>query len=100
MADETYEGWTNQETWAVANAIDNNERRLDGAVRLAGAHVALADVTGAEGCRSILEESLKMLCGGLRARRGDDFAALNLWPVNWRELAEHYIAKARDLAES
>ena len=95
---ERHEGWENRETWAVALAIDNNRQRLEGAVKLAEAHVAITDIAGKDGVRSMLEETLKMLCGGLRARKGDDFASMNLWPVNWRELAEHYITKARESA--
>lgn len=46
MADETYEGWSNRETWAVALMINNNQglyHATNGMARTAEDSTALAD---------------------------------------------------------
>lgn len=81
---ETYEGWANQETWQVANDIDNDAASLDDAVL--DARWAL------RGVKPVLDLSRGMK---IKARLSGMAEAV-VERVNWRELAEHYMTKARE----
>lgn len=98
MADQTYEGWTNVETWAVALVIDNDEPVLRSFV--AFAQVALAKKRDAHDLGRVVQVQVRNLADVNAPRHSTSMrsalARAALARVNWRELAEHYMAKAAE----
>lgn len=104
MCDDTYNGWANRESWALVLWLDNDEG-LQGSVR------ELAETTVAwekpEEVVWKLEEAIKVWVDDLFDQQWwlDNFGSpmpreINLmqqdvgstWRINWREVAEHYLA--------
>lgn len=90
-----YEDFENYETWAVANAIDNDEaelsevlahlaRKSDRRPRFVEAEFAADIEKRVRHAHGIVPEALRTELSG------------RLSLVNWRELAEHYMAKAAE----
>lgn len=85
---QRHEGWSNMETWGVALIIDNDRRTLNGA--LASVRVNSPDHVM---LRSFVEG---MANAGEPRMMQEQLIQCALSRVNWRELATHYIEKARD----
>lgn len=105
MSTETYEGWENVETWAVANAIDNNEAELRDMMAYVrrnptspGKPLSFVKAEIAAGLKSHMEFGTGRPMRRLRAElRGmDGSRPLCDAPINWASLAEHYLAKASE----
>jgi hypothetical protein len=93
---ETYNGWTNRETWAVVLWIDNEQGWQDSvhdAIR-ESLHLSLevdASFAG-EVVRENVEDTLDMLAeNDLDTFRNvrDNFGSL--WRVDWREVGQHFL---------
>lgn len=103
---DTYEGWSNRETWSIANQIDNDEACLD--YWTAQARIALLDVPATRLLSLVdtLRDAFVRACEETDAEESYvapfilDLAECALLRVNWSELAEHYLVKARDRADA
>jgi hypothetical protein len=107
MTDKTYNGWSNYETWLVALWFDNDQGTQEYCVEMAQdcAGNRKPNPFAADGYTSAsytlgerLKDYAEEICGledasGLAA----DLIGAALAEVNWREIAEHYLA---DLPES
>lgn len=116
---ETYNGWTNRETWALALHLSNNEGDYDAASNQAlyelrhaldettdlpiehtASRIALSCMT------SWLEEWAQEVYDSVLASEEDTYGNSaarmlvsdvgSLWRVDFREIAEHYIDEARE----
>jgi len=85
MSDETYNGWTNRETWATNLWLSNDEGLYDWARERAQ---RAADPATA--CKEFVEELLDpneaLLSEELRHSISSDIGSL--WRVDWQEVAE------------
>ena len=104
MSNETYEGWTNRETWAVALHINNDQgwqEDVHEALRAKLAEVDPDDLTDSgrkymagDVIRENVEQALTFLVG---SSDGEDFASAvrneigSLWRVNWTELGASFL---------
>ena len=99
MADETYNGWTNRETWATYLWLTNEERLYKAAIqivhrRLNAPSVMLgSDELVRDNLRGFIEELFtwenmteRMAGEGLYRMRED---IGSLWRVDWREIVQH-----------
>jgi hypothetical protein len=117
MTDDTYNGWTNRETWAVALHI-NNDRAWQEAVHQALAEAVGEVVVGDEGyeerdvpltswqagdiIREIVEETLSPVevdltdrFDGIHLNAAQWMAVQeigSMWRVNWDELGAAFLA--------
>jgi hypothetical protein len=84
--DETYNGWTNYETWNVKLWIDNDEKKSkawrDAAIRHGDKPWFLA---------KILQAEITMKSPNLGPSMYSDILNAGLSVVNWREIAESLI---------
>ena len=94
MADETYNGWTNRETWATYLRLTNEEWLYKAAIqivhrRLNAPSVMLgSDELVRDNLRGFIEELFtweNMPDGRFRMR--EDIGSL--WRVDWREIVQH-----------
>lgn len=98
---EKHEGWTNRETWYVALTIDNDRRELEYVLAyvrrnppsVPGRPESLVLDEIAEGLRGHVERGVP---SSTRRDLHKDCGPGSISRVNWRELAEHYITKARE----
>ena len=83
-----YNGWSSYETWNVALWLDNDEGTqgymVDLAQEMRDDHVSVL----AESIRAYVEEQAPDLGASMFA----DLLGAALSSVNWREIAEHYLA--------
>jgi hypothetical protein len=100
MADETYNGWTNRETWAAALHLSNTEWLYNGAREV----VASTDPVGEYSRATALEEWVTGIIESQREVQDDktvvgptredpdltmmDREVGSWWRVDWREVAE------------
>jgi len=100
MADTTYNGWTNWETWQINLWLDNEEplyRRKVSFLRSVVAPIADLGVTDAligyvqRWCESVFPD-------GTPDMRGDEKETVKVqWArVNWTEIAEHFVAEVKE----
>ena len=106
METQDYNGWTNRETWAAALHIDNDQGLLETALDYAQTETKEHSEGDSLDARNCLAETLE---GWIV----DDLLTLenisgnhplwlmltdigSLYRVNWRELADHYLNKARE----
>ena len=103
MTDTTYNGYSNYETWATALWLDNDEGHHSH-VRAMIAHSRdilsfNEHVTKAQAGRSWLQDALEdytqeiTLTEDTPANLASDLLAHSLSRVNWREMAENYLAE-------
>ena len=97
MTDTTHNGYTNYETWATALWLDNDQgyhQRVRGIV--SGARFGLSEFSS---IRRFVEEELEdfvqsmLLTEDTPANLASDLLAHSLGRVNWREMAENYLAE-------
>lgn len=108
MTDETYNGWTNRETWAVALYINNDQgwqESVHEALRayraeMTEAHEPLSLIYAGHLIQENVEEMFDVLADGGADSWESAFALLrdigSLWRVNWDELGKAFLS---DLAE-
>lgn len=96
---ETYNGWSNRETWATALHIDNDTQLL-------GAVLEFSDQPDlADRLEGYVNEILDYDAFYIREVSVSRCAWLmmndigSLYRVNWRELAEHYQVKSAEILE-
>ncbi len=86
---ETYNGWTNYETWNVNLWLTNDEGSYsmvrEMAVRCADTETSRADL--ADELKALVEEMMPDLGASMYA----DLLGAAISSVNWHELAEHYL---------
>jgi hypothetical protein len=90
MADQSYNGWTNYETWNVALWIDNEQGSYDEArdmARRARSESELADK---------LKGWVEDMTPDLGASMFADLLGAALSSVDWYEIAEHYYEEAHE----
>lgn len=104
MSQQTYQGWTNYETWAVALWLDNEESSYNYWTEAAEAAWSESEFGGNRFIRDREGRALAILSDRLKAELDDDaeipelrgFYAdlLNaaLGEVDWHSLAEHYLS--------
>jgi hypothetical protein len=100
-----YNGWTNRETWATALHLDNDFGLYEMVKDMVRASLEEHPESGAVQC---LEESLENFLDEAFSDIADmTHAGLNmlkdigsLYRVNWRELAEGYLAEAEEEAKA
>lgn len=103
---DRHEGWTNLETWSVALHIDNDAVALARFVRIARDYetqpiMAGVPTTLAEAFSRVVDGWLDDSIKGGASTKDYVSAALAraaLARVDWRDLAQHYIRKARESA--
>lgn len=93
---DRYEGWANVETWAAALAIDNDAPVLASFVSFA--ETALANKRTLEFHRIVRVhvETLADIDGSQSTSMRSTLARAAMGRINFRELAEHYLTKARE----
>lgn len=85
----TYQGWTNYETWCVALWLDNEEGSYNYCVELATNNRSAYEL--GEVLKEMHQEAAPEVTGVFA-----DLQNAALSAVNWRELAEHYLAVVED----
>ncbi len=94
MSDETYEGWTNRETWAVKLHWDNNEGDYHYFTAQAKTFKEAGETTYAfaDFLKARAEEIKDMVMEGDARQEAKDFIddVGSLWRVDWVEIAEAY----------
>lgn len=104
MTDKTYNGWTNYETWLVALWFDNDQGTQAYCVEMAEECAAnrkpnpfaedgytSANYTLSERLKDYAEELVE-LSGVEGSGLAADLVNAALSAVNWREIADHYLA--------
>ncbi len=90
---DTYNGWTNRETWAMALHLTNDECLYDEARRV----VAAGTRRGRFGAADALEDWTRELLDGYGLGARETLTMLrdigSLWRVDWREVAESLVAE-------
>ncbi len=86
MTDETYEGWTNRETWYVSLWLNNEEPLYDAAREIAARGERSFDA--AETLRQYVEELV--LGDEPPANLATDLLTYALARVNYREIVESF----------
>lgn len=84
MADKTYSGWTNYETWCV-NLWLTNEPYTEGELRML-AQMSASEYERADCVKRFVEE----LMPDLEASMFSDLLRSALDNVNWREIVENH----------
>lgn len=107
MKDETYNGWTNRETWATALHIDNDEgfynQRMNCCRHAQDNAIATEYASHEQVATRMLADDLRLWVEGmyddfLYDGHRDERVALmigdvgSLWRVNWREIAENWLS--------
>lgn len=108
MSDDTYNGWTNRETWAVALHINNDQGWQESVLAELREYVSReAVVTPASWeAGDIIRENVEETLMNIEPRRGahgvwyavaeGQWLALNdigsLWRVNWTELGASFLS--------
>lgn len=92
MTDQQHEGWANYETWLVALWFDNDERRYDKVTRLIGSGATKLAIRVQAALW--LDEEIARLDWVPCALLVKDLTNHGASRVNWREIAEHWMAKA------
>lgn len=108
MSDETYNGWTNYETWCVNLWLSNEEPLYREALELVSAPI---DLLGSESCYVYVEEDRRpriaaadrlkrWVCDDLAADLGASFAADLLGSaldnVDWFEIADAWLEQVAE----
>lgn len=120
MTTDTYNGWTNRETWATALQLDNNQQTYNDVRAIADRVWGEDDTLGqagtpfsddglhdimkarvsrvAEELSDYIEFLLELRDSTIEAgnSRNSDLVAMfddigSLWRVDWHEIAEHYL---------
>lgn len=88
MTDETYNGWTNYETWSVALWLDNEPGTYEDARQIV--HAELDDWRAGRDLREYVESlpDVESVLSG--ATMAADLLGTALSEVSWTEIAEHY----------
>lgn len=118
MADETYNGWTNRETWAVAlwinndqgaqesvfelvrELVDRHQREQDDRAEAGRYDEPISPTFVGEQVREWLDDTLDMLLDGDSAAREtyknwrDDLGSL--WRVDWHEIGRSFLESATE----
>jgi len=96
MGDETYEGWTNRDTWLVPLWIDNDQ----GLYQLKREMLARFDdeITGRD-ARDIGQQLLGMFEEMTPGAAGPSSDGLNYNRVDWLEIAEHWELERLEMME-
>lgn len=97
MTDTTYNGYTNYETWATALWLDNDQGTHEYVRELV--QDARRNCTVASSIRRYMQDALEdyvqelLLTEDTPANLASDLLAHSLSRVDWREMAEHYLAE-------
>jgi hypothetical protein len=91
MSDETYNGWTNRETWATALHIDNEQRLQAKVLELAKENQTQREL--ADAIESWIDDYFDENWVQARTMRED---IGSLYRVNWWEIAEGYLIKTSE----
>jgi len=88
MPDETYEGWENRETWALALWLNNDEGLYNTCIETARNYTNMFEL--AEEFKRYVTEDLKVV-----AKESKDFCNMfddigNLSAVNWEEISKNF----------
>jgi hypothetical protein len=93
--DDTYNGWTNRETWACHLHLSNSEWLYNGAISVIGPHRGSdAADTLKSWCDELVEEDRDGLDEG---RPGEGTITMmdrevgSWWRVNWQEVADAFM---------
>jgi hypothetical protein len=107
MSDQTYNGWTNYETWNVNLWLSNDEGSYQYWQETATDYVENSD---GENEKEILSEASYALSKRLEDGHVEimpeltgvfaDLLGASLSSVNWREIAEHLVTDALETIES
>lgn len=97
MSDETYNGWTNRETWALVLHLDNDEslqdwthERIRGAFTLNDAADLLAAFVDDLFDQSFWKDDFGCeMPEGVHLMRSD---VGSTWRIDWHEAAEHFLS--------
>lgn len=92
MTDETYDGWTNYESWLVALWLDNEQGSQEQAREIATQ--AASDLAAGEAIKSLIEDDVEAVSGWGSAvpQNGMIVDLINaaLSRVDWREVGAHF----------
>lgn len=87
MTDESYNGWTNRESWLVALWLDNDEYTQGACAEIAKSHAS--DMAAGEAIRDLIENDDlfgELPVTGFLA----DLISGALARVDWREVGNHF----------
>lgn len=92
---ETFNGWTNRETWAVVVNFDNNGELYDIKQKAVKTLLHLDDDQIVFILARVLEETLENYLSRFNMPKNYDILKDigSMWRVNWREIAESYISE-------